>query len=237
MLVSRTFEAFESSNDSRFPSSNWNLEDGYSPREASTYPYRASGSGKNSGLKFVVRHKVLERKSGYNKGFKLAFHLPCEIPRFDKQFYRIPLNRSITLNISPSVIVTEGLKNYNIKTRQCFFKEEKKLKLFKMYTRSNCELECIAETTKTNCSCTPFYVPQMKDDKVCDTKELMDCVDEVKRNLTQMNMVESLATASNSYDDSGGVMCGCLPPCTNLHYNVEMSFADMPFDENKAESE
>lgn len=138
------FEAFENLKDtSNMPKAGWSLQDGFFNKSPEMYPHRASGSGENGGLQFEMWRAIAEVKNSpsFNKGFKLVVHLPSELPQFDKIYYRFPLEKMATLIIRPSMIVTENLDNYNYRTRQCYFEGEKKLKLFRNYTRSNCKLD------------------------------------------------------------------------------------------------
>lgn len=216
-------------NKSKVPPTHWELQEGYKSKKPYVYPYRASGSGENGGLQFEIWRKIAEVKSSasFNKGFKLVVHLPCETPQFDKQYYRFPLEKSATLIIRPSLIITENLENYDHKTRQCYFEGERKLQMFRKYTRSNCQLECLTEFTRRHCNCVHFSMPRLKGDAVCDsTNQSLACVEDAKIKLMQKNMEESLRT-SKSYDDRGDMACGCLPACTSLQYEGEISHDDI----------
>lgn len=193
------------------------------------YPHRASGSGENGGLQFEMWRQIAEVKSSlsFNKGFKLVVHLPSELPQFDKIYYRFPLEKSATLIIRPSLIVTENLEEYDYKTRQCYFEGERKLQLFKNYTRSNCQLECLAEFTRVQCSCVHFSMPRLKGDTLCDLSKSR-CVEEAKKNMMKKNMEDSLRT-SKKYDDRGEIACSCLPACTSLAYEGEISHDDFRY--------
>lgn len=172
ILSFSVFDAYKNLKDSkRIPKTQWNLQDGYNTKDSAVYPHRAAGSGENGGMKFEIWRKILEvkRSADFNKGFKLVVHLPCEIPQFDKQYFRFPLEKSATLVIRPSLMVTENLQNYGSETRQCYFEEEKPLKFFKKYTRSNCQLECLAEFTRRRCNCIHYSMPRFEGDHVCDS--------------------------------------------------------------------
>lgn len=233
------------------PKAGWSLQDGFFNKSPEMYPHRASGSGENGGLQFEMWRAIAEVKNSpsFNKGFKLVAHLPSELPQFDKIYYRFPLEKMATLIIRPSMIVTENLDNYNYKTRQCYFEGEKKLKLFRNYTRSNCnynlvlknypnnckllfyslsgQLECLAEFTRRQCKCIHFSMPRLKGDTACDHSSFQ-CVEDAKKKLMQINMEESLST-SKKYDDQGEMACGCLPACTSLQYEGEISHDDFRY--------
>lgn len=194
------------------------------------YPYRASGSGENGGIQFEIWRKIAEVKSSgnFNKGFKLVVHLPCEIPQFDKQYYRFPLEKSATLIIRPSLIDTEdNLKSIDHEMRQCYFEGEKVLKLFKNYTRSNCETECLVNFSMEKCNCVPFSMPRKIGVDICDETK-MKCFEAAKRNFSMRKMEDSLMT-SETYDDRGEIACGCLPACTSLQYEGEISHDDIRY--------
>lgn len=181
-------------------------------------------------MKFEIWRKIAEVRNSpsFNKGFKLVVHLPSEIPQFDKQYYRFPLEKSATLIIRPQLIDTENLQSYDPETRQCYYEKDKKLKLFKKYSRSNCQLECLAEFTRRHCDCIHFSMPRLKGDHVCDSEKSLVCFDDAKKKLMQLNMEESLST-SKTYDDRGSLACGCLPACTSLQYEGEISHDDIRY--------
>lgn len=220
-------------NDKLFANTSWNLEDGYISKDPEAFPYRASGGGKNGGLKFHILQKTPRDKKLFKKGYKMSLHLPCEVPRIDRNYYRIPFDKSVTLIVSPSMMITESLKNYDVQTRQCHFQSEQILKRFNMYTRSNCELECLADFIQKSCNCTPYYIPQLVNEDSCKGEQLK-CIETANRNLTKHNMETSLKT-SKGYDDRGSIACGCLPPCTNLQYDGEVSYAELGTASNDSE--
>lgn len=135
---------------------NWTLEDGYSTNEATTYPRRVLGPGARAGLNIVL--KLTEPDLDYIcrgpvQGFKILLHTPGEIPRVSKQYFRVPLRQEVVVSVKPNMITTsEGLADYEPERRQCYFNNERNLTFFKVYTQSNCELECLAEfTLSENC--------------------------------------------------------------------------------------
>lgn len=82
------------------------------------------------------------------QGFKVLLHTPGELPRVSKQFFRIPLRQEVVVSVKPNMITTsDGLIDYSPDRRQCYFNDERYLKFFKVYTQSNCELECLANFT------------------------------------------------------------------------------------------
>jgi hypothetical protein len=105
--INSIFEGFENLNNTKYPSTSWELHKGYESKDPYAYPHRVSGSGENGGLKFEIWRKVEEvkRSNMLIKGFKLAIHLPNEPPNFDKLYFRFPLEKSATLVLSPRMTV------------------------------------------------------------------------------------------------------------------------------------
>lgn len=224
------FEAFERLKNPKIPDTRWHLQEGYADsQKIFEFPHRVSGSGENGGIKFEIWRQIAEVKAStsYNKGFKLALHLPSEIPQFDRQYYRFPLEKSATLIIRPTMIVSEGLEGYSILHRKCYFEHEGKLKYFKKYTRSNCMIECLADYTRKTCNCIHFSMPRLVGDKMCDSLKTK-CVENARKNFSLDNMRRSLET-SKSYDDQGEISCNCLHPCTSLSYEGEISQDDIRY--------
>lgn len=137
--------------DHNSSSESWTLEDGYSTSNPTTYPHRVLGPGARAGLNIVL--KLTEPDLDYIcrgpvQGFKILLHTPGEIPRVSKQYFRVPQRQEVVVSVKPNMITTsEGLADYAPERRQCYFNKERDLKFFKVYTQSNCELECLANFT------------------------------------------------------------------------------------------
>lgn len=136
-------------------STNWTLEKGYETTNSETYPYRVLGPGARAGINIVLKLTDVDLDyicRGPVQGFKVLLHTPGELPRVSKQFFRIPLRQEVVVSVKPNMITTsEGLVDYSPDRRQCFFNDERFLRFFKVYTQSNCELECLANFTLRKC--------------------------------------------------------------------------------------
>ncbi len=54
----------------------------------------------------------------------------------------------------------EGFSLFFVSTRrQCYFDGERQLKFFQIYTKANCELECLTNLTLRYCNCSAFFMP------------------------------------------------------------------------------
>ncbi|KAL7022253.1 hypothetical protein ACKWTF_012186 [Chironomus riparius] len=224
------FESLENLKDkTKHPNTAWDLQEGYKNSDPFTYPFRISGSGENGGLKFQIWRKISEVKAIKTlvKGFKLVIHLPCELPIFDQQYFRFPLEKSATLIIRPSMTVTEGLDAYSTDTRQCYIEGEKKLVYFKKYTRANCLLECLVKYTIEICGCVHFSLPRKIGEKVCNSS-MENCFYQAKKKLALQKMKDSL-NKNNNYGEVEKSSCKCLPSCTSLFYEGEISQDDIRY--------
>lgn len=54
--------------------------------------------------------------------------------------------------------IADELKFWEIENRNCFLPGEKKLHYFRIYTKSNCEQECLSNVSLETCGCVPFYL-------------------------------------------------------------------------------
>lgn len=211
-------------------STNWSLQGGYSTNDADLYPERALGSGFQAGLRVIL--VALKPDLDYNckgpvQGFKLSLHSPTDIPRFSKQFYRIPLRREVLLSVTPDVVKTaNGLQYYSPLTRQCYYNGEKTLKYFKVYTQSNCELECLTNYTLNTCSCTKYAMPFENSTEICGWKK-QKCYAEVEARWIIETWNEYLQ--DQSLNDQ--TKCNCLPACTSIEYSADVSQGDLYFTE------
>lgn len=228
-------------------STNWSLEGGYQGFSRHSYPYRALASGIKGGLFFDLKSLVADVDlicGNTVDGFKVALHTPGEFPRLEQHFFQIPFGQYVMLSVMPRVITTsENLRNYSPHKRQCYFDGEKPLKFFKMYTQSNCELECVTEYTKTLCGCVKFSMPHSNDTKVCDSKAGIVCNDDALSFFKVQNIVnilkkeqknlngyfvvdnfEDLEIDSFNINDSRTEsQCDCLPACISIQYDDEIS--------------
>lgn len=232
----------------RNQSSNWNLESGYEVGdiEPHIYPYRVFGAGTRAGLFVLLR--LYENNLEYIcrgpvQGFKILLHQPGEMPQVSKQYFRVPLLQEVLVSVNPNMMTTsEGLLDYHpnrfdlfcmselaIKfcnsRRQCFFSSERYLRFFKMYTQRNCQLECLANFTMKICGCVKFSMPRDDKTPICGASKIA-CYDQAEDDLLRKQYIGGIT--SNTHTQHSQIECNCLPACTSITYNAEISQA--PFD-------
>lgn len=147
----------------------WSLEHGLNKSIAIdnfTYPYRSFRLGEEMNLVAILR--LYEENIDYVcrapfQGYKILLHPPNEEPNFQRHFLniRVPLEKYVMVAVTPNMITTsEGLRSYPPSRRQCYYKWEKPLQFFKIYTQSNCEIECLTNATYATCGCVRFAMPR-----------------------------------------------------------------------------
>lgn len=145
----------------------WYPEKGYDESHANgnekLYPHRSHGIGLRAGFRttlLILNYTTDFLCSGPILGFKVMIHRPDEIPQISKNYFHVPAKTDILIAVKPNLFTTdEHLIKYSPDQRQCFFDTEQKLRFFKHYNQRNCELECLANFTKSECGCVPFYMP------------------------------------------------------------------------------
>ncbi|CAH2096673.1 unnamed protein product [Euphydryas editha] len=197
-------------------SQTWTLENGYLPNTPlETYPRRGPGNGKNAGLFLTLKDKKKDfdnQCSGAIKGFKILLHNPAEFPRISQQYFRVPLGQVVVVAVKPKMMITsDGLKPYDPIRRQCYFPNERYLKFFKVYTQSNCKIECLTNFTYARCGCVHFGMPL----------ELVTI--EIQNNLKDAMHDDDIIGEARRV----ATKCECLPACTSLEYEAETSQADL----------
>lgn len=132
--------------------------------------------------------------------------------------------------------------NFVIFSRQCFFGNERQLKYFKTYTQRNCEMECVSDYITKKCGCARFSMPSKSKWKktqqnflllqivgtnstpICGAS-MIHCYHQAEDDLLSNNIRDNLSgsTSENSSD------CNCLPVCTSIKYETEISHSDFDF--------
>jgi acid-sensing ion channel, other len=135
-------------------------------------------------------------------------HSPFELPGSYDHNERIDYYYGYDLEvlITPEIIKTdESLGSYTPKERGCYFKGEKKLKFFKIYTRRNCEFECCAKHLLRKLKCVPFFMVRNETTEVCDVQTGF---------YMELEFYRALRNAES---------CQCLDECDSIKYSIEVN--------------
>ncbi|KAK4873970.1 hypothetical protein RN001_013330 [Aquatica leii] len=189
----------------------WSLDGGYPKISVNdSYPRRTVFTGLDGGFSFnamFVNGSHLDYVCGDSlQGFKVVLHHPADWPNLDKHF-RVPLDEAVHVGIKPRLTtISDELKSYSPENRKCYLSDEKRLLYFKVYTQNNCMEECFANYTLKKCDCQAFYMPKFHDGPICGPGK-RKCIEESKIN----------------YIEVDGDKCACLPSCTYLEYDLELT--------------
>ncbi|KAM3957840.1 pickpocket protein 28-like [Aphomia sociella] len=195
------------------PSDGWSLSEGYSIK-ANAYPRRGMSSTKIEDLTIVF--KLFEKDNDrlcnlIDEGFTIFLQHPGDHPQTSQHYFAALPNRITSVGLKVNMITTaDSLKDYSPKARQCYFPTERKLKYFKIYTASNCMLECYTNLTQELCGCVEFYMPYNDSESIC-TSEQQTCVDLARENISERLI--------NQFIDEKSDPCSCLPACDSIEYD------------------
>lgn len=103
-------------------------------------------------------------------------HSPDEFPLNNGQHLRIAYEEHNTFAFFPEMfLIDDELKTWPLDKRNCYLDGEKKLFFFKIYTKKNCENECLSFLMSKQCKCVPFYLIR----KTFDFKDNPECFNEI----------------------------------------------------------
>jgi acid-sensing ion channel, other len=140
-------------------------------------------------------------------------HSPFELPgSYDlNEIIEFGYTYDYEVLITPEIIKTDAsLRSYEPEKRGCYFEGEKKLKYFKVYTRRNCEFECLADNLQNNpkLNCTPFYMVRS------DTMDHCDYRHEFAVSFQSLLTARGFAKSAKK--------CECLNICDSIEYKTEI---------------
>jgi amiloride-sensitive sodium channel len=108
---------------------------------------------------YFLYYHLLNLKFEKNE-FQVLLHSPGDVPRLAKSYFRIPFNKVVTAAITPGLIkISSSIKSLSAEQRHCYLKSERPLQHFKIYSQSNCLLECFANYTLKKCGCVSYFMP------------------------------------------------------------------------------
>lgn len=143
---------------------NWSWDAGYAKASNKhEYPIRTFESGRNAALEFLLTaHKEETIYCKDYRGFTMILKTPGENMEFYNNYFQVPLSQNAQIPIEPQLIVTSNaLRSYNPNHRKCFYNTERRLRFFKVYTKRNCEMECLASFIEMKCGCVQSEMPRM----------------------------------------------------------------------------
>lgn len=102
------------------------------------------------------------------------------------------------------------VKDVSIEQRNCRFMEESDLEVYSYYSYSACSVQCRKDAQLKICNCSHHLIPNSLKEKHCDINGL-ECLN---RNYND------LAVLKAKWADRSGLVCSCLPSCTEIELSV-----------------
>lgn len=168
------------------------------------------------GLSLILDANVSDYycSSTSSSGFKVLLHSPVETPKMKNYGFSVSTGLETNVVITPKISgASEMIRKVPQKQRQCIFENEANLSYYNIYSRKNCEMECVSLTIEEDCDCVLYYMPrQFNGSKICN-RQKATCYEKV------------LFSIDSTY--SQDKTCSCLPACYEINYGRELSSAKL----------
>lgn len=190
------------------------LNDHLKTKNAS-FPWHASSSESLELELFVDPEPML----AYSEAFSVhpTNELPIMLQR--ENIFDFTGKRKLEVLITPSVIKSdESLKALQSSDRLCYFADEHKLRFFKVYTKHNCEVECISNIMREFCNCTYFSFIRDTETRVCGI-----ALDEKGIHIPDYQCFLKFYDKFGNFKPTAELnSCSCLSTCDSVNYNIEI---------------
>ncbi|XP_030387047.1 pickpocket protein 28 [Scaptodrosophila lebanonensis] len=204
---------------------NWSLDSGYLGQGKNAYPQRTVfSSARNAFFAFLqaLEHNYDFDCRSFKQGYKVFLNSPESVPLTTGNYILVPNGDEVVVSVLPNYVVsTDNLHEISPEKRQCFFDDERALRFFRSYSQNNCQTECLANFTVAKCGCAKFWMPKPLDVPVCGLDDIA-CYTAAQE---ELNVLLQNQTMQQTVDPNAKVMCDCMPACTSLEYNFEISRA------------
>lgn len=197
----------------------WTRDDSFKkglPLENYTYPFRSFNYYDFFYMSFNVNHS--DRISPFNSKLSVFFHAPDDFPLHHRRSTVVDIesNKISNIEVTPHLVVSEGIEHYKPSVRQCYYTQERYLKYYKVYTQNHCEWECLTNYTLAQCGCVPYHMPHYDGTKICGAD--LKCYWASSRKLFIPEFNDKNDEIHALIDD-----CDCLPTCTQLTYAIQVT--------------
>lgn len=191
---------------------DWTPEKGFPvPIKSKIFsPLSAPAAGVEHGLRVLLNLNKMEYfcSTSNGPGFKVTVHSPVELPLVQSRGILVEPGKEILLRVNVNKLEADDIKDISPENRQCLFEDEKMLKVFKTFTRRNCENECETDRVWDACACVPFHaLPIDGNETICGLRHAK-CLTN-----TQIRL-----SISNSALDCEA---NCTEGCVDVNYSLD----------------
>ena len=96
-----------------------------------------------------------------HSAFKLFIGEPAQFPMVMDKSIPLQPGREHFVDLSATVVTTNGIKDISPEDRGCLFTDESNLEFYKGYTFTNCRLECAIKKAEEEHKCIPWHLPKV----------------------------------------------------------------------------
>ena len=132
--------------------------------ETKTVPVK-SKVGRRNGLRLtldlhsnMVSFGTLEEEYA---AFSVFIGQPAEFPMMMEKSIQLQPGREHFIDLSATVVSNNDIHDILPPARECFFSDEGDLEFYKLYTFSNCRLECAIKKAEQIYDCVPWHLPRV----------------------------------------------------------------------------
>uniref|UniRef100_A0A182YDB6 Pickpocket n=1 Tax=Anopheles stephensi TaxID=30069 RepID=A0A182YDB6_ANOST len=212
----------ELSNASR-PTENWDFLRGLQIITSvlvKQYPRAAQDMSGRYRLKITLSNEQNETLSDCVSPSLEAFvHSPIDFPYKPVHPTAIPFSSVVQLRVFPKLVRSQRyLRYFTAPTTGCISQVQNPLKLFSIYTQSNCEMECHTQYFLDKRGCVLDHMPRSHTMNLCNSTtnyrpyDVLDKI--VGGQLREQNIPRSQFFQR---------LCNCLPACVDFRYRAESS--------------
>ncbi|XP_037049218.1 sodium channel protein Nach-like [Bradysia coprophila] len=189
--------------------------------------YRVSGAGPYVGMELLVNIEP-EQYVSYTKtyfGVSVLIHSPHEYPQNSVAKTLGQIGTDVIINVVPSVIVSENsVQNLALAQRNCYFKDEVKLRTATRYSFSTCINECAVDTIFRMCGCVPFYYVEAQ--MIANATNIRQCTLQDVNCLRKNRHIFSSLQPDSALNVTVGLNCStCKPSCSEVRYDIQTTVA------------
>ncbi|XP_048514732.1 pickpocket protein 11-like isoform X2 [Athalia rosae] len=163
-----------------------------------------------SSLETVPVYQYIHRNDRINlkqipRPYKMSLHHPRTLPTFKSWWSQFTKIEMIDMKISvKETDSSDTLRELSPGQRPCNFPEDASLRMWPLYTRNMCTLECRYNLIKKKCGCYPHFARPMPGTPTC--------------NVTQLHCIGNNSLQIISLKLDGVNLCSCPEDCNTSHY-------------------
>ncbi|XP_055622132.1 pickpocket protein 28-like [Toxorhynchites rutilus septentrionalis] len=200
---------------------NWSLQNGYADYGVFLryYPRPAVDlSGRYQlRMKLSFNEAFLHPACGDSRSVTVFIHSPADFPFKSSNGVPIEVGERVQLLPKPKVILTQHFLRFRSpQSTKCFFEGQRQLRFFRIYTQSNCELECRTNYFLEHRKCALAYMPRETGTKPCNNSYQSEII------FTKEELIQA-RTQNFPLSQFFVKTCNCLPSCNEIKYNNEVS--------------